>query len=262
VACVRVEREETVWRLTLDRPPANALELTLVTALGGALDAAAAAHDCSAIVLTGAGRFFSGGIDVKSVPAYDAGTRAAMLRAVNATLAALYGVPKPVVAALNGTALGGALVLALACDVRLAADGDHLFGLTESAAGIPFPAVPLRVVEAEITGRAARLATLASTTADPTHAVALGFVDGVTSAADLLPEATQHARALAALPAFATVKLQLRRRALDDMWAIVASDAEPLIAGWIRRCSSRTTAARRASIRARTWWPRRSWSAT
>ena len=235
MAGVRIERDDAVWRLVLDRPPANALELTLADALRAALDAAVVARDCAALVLTGAGRFFSGGIDVKTVPAYDAATRATMLRAVNATMAALYGVPKPVVAAVNGTALGGALVLALACDVRLVADGPALLGLTESAAGIPFPAVPLRVVEAEVGGRAARLATLASETFAPAGAHAVGFVDAVVPPEDLLAEATRRARALAALPAFATVKLQLRRRALEEIHAVLAADTEPLLAGWISR---------------------------
>jgi enoyl-CoA hydratase/carnithine racemase len=230
---VRLERDGGVWRLVLDRPPANALDLDLATAFGAAVAEVERSDACRAVVVTGGGLFFSAGIDVKAVPAYDAATRAAMLRAINATIARLYGLPKPTVAALNGHALGGALVAALACDVRIAAAGTYRLGLTESAAGIPFPAVPLRVVEAEVTSRSARLATVASEVLDPAGALAVGFVDTVVEPDALLGAATKRAEALAVLPAFAAVKRQLRRRALDDMRAIVEGDAEPMLAGWI-----------------------------
>src|SRR5262245_65655033 len=117
MALVRVETQGPVWRLVLDHPPANAIDLPVVEALAEAIGAVGAPA-CRAVVLTGGGRFFSAGIDVKAVPAYDAPTRATMLRTVNATLARFYGLAKPVVAAVNGHALGAGLVIALACDVR------------------------------------------------------------------------------------------------------------------------------------------------
>jgi enoyl-CoA hydratase/carnithine racemase len=233
MTAVRLEQDTPIWRLVVERPPANAIDLDLATALDAAIATAEASPGCHALVLTGTGRVFSAGIDVKAIPSYDAATRAAMLRRVNATMTRLYGLAKPAVAALNGHALGGALVVALACDVRLVAAGSHRLGLTESAAGIPFPAVPLRVVEAEVTSRAGRLATLAGDALDPDAALAAGFVDAIVAPDALLDAAAARAATLAALPAFATVKAQLRRRALDDMRAIVAADAEPLLVRWV-----------------------------
>ena len=230
---VRVERDGGVWRLVLDRPPANALDLDLVTAVDAALVECERDDACRAVLLTGANGFFSGGIDVKVLPTYGAATRAAMLRAVNVMIARLYGLEKPAVAAVNGHALGGALVAALACDVRLASEGSYRIGLTESAAGVPFPAVPLRVVEAEVGSRAGRLATLAGDGLDPAGALAVGFVDAVVAPGELLGAAARRAAALAALPAFAAVKRQLRARALADMRAVVDHDAEPMLAGWL-----------------------------
>jgi enoyl-CoA hydratase len=230
---VRIERHASTWTIVVDHPPANALDLETAQAMGEALATAERSDDCRGVVVTGAGRFFSGGIDVKAVPEYDAATRARMLRTVNATMARLYGLPKPVVAAVNGHALGGALVLALAADVRLAAAGDHRLGLTEAAAGIAFPAVPLLVVEAEVTQRAARLATLAAVAMGPDDAAAMGFVDAVLPARELLPAALARVDALAALPAFAAVKAQLRRRTLARMHEVVRDDDEPLLRGWM-----------------------------
>lgn len=230
---VRIDRTGPVWRLVLDRPPANAIDLEVARDLAAAFADADRSSDCRAFVLTGTGRFFSAGIDVKAVPAYDGAARAAMLRTINSTAAGLYGVAKPVVAAVNGHALGGALVVALACDVRLAAAGDARIGLTEAAAGIPFPAVPLLVVEAEVTSREARLATLVGEAVGPERALALGFVDAVVPPGELLARAHERAAALLAIPGFAAVKAQLRGRALAAMRAVVASDAEPLLARWI-----------------------------
>lgn len=233
MALVRVDPQGAVWRLVLDHPPANAIDLPVVEALRDALAAAEAAPECRAIVLTGGGRFFSAGIDVKAVPAYDAATRAAMLRAVNATLTRFYGLPKPAVAAVNGPALGAGLVAALACDVRLAAAGDYRLGLTEASAGIPFPAVPRLVVEAEVTARAARLATVLGEAFDPVRAATLELVDAVVPADRLGAVAAERALAMAAVPALVAVKLQMRRAVLERMRTVVDTDAEPLLAGWL-----------------------------
>src|SRR5947209_3298148 len=74
----RLERSEPVWTLVFDRPPANAVDLELATALADAVADVAGSAECRGLVVTGAGRFFSAGIDVKAVPGYDAATRATM----------------------------------------------------------------------------------------------------------------------------------------------------------------------------------------
>ena len=229
---LRIEPDGPVWRLGVDRPPANALDLDLARAIAAALAEVEAAA-CRAIVLTGAGRFFSGGIDVKRLPLADREERAELLRTINATILRLYGLAKPAVAAVNGHALGGALVLALACDVRFAAAGEHRLGLTEAAAGIPFPAGPLLVVQAEVTGREARLATAVGEACMPERARAIGLIDAVVPGDRLLAEATGRAAELIAIPGFAAVKAQLRRSTLERMRAVIAADAEPLLQGWI-----------------------------
>src|SRR5262245_8679212 len=117
------EQRDGVRVLMLQRPPVNALDLALVGAILDALRGARTESDCAAIVLTGAPGIFSAGIDTREVPAYTPRRRAEMLRAVNRMIFELYALPKPVVAAVSGHALGGGLVLALACDLRLAARG-------------------------------------------------------------------------------------------------------------------------------------------
>ncbi len=230
---VEVTVRDGVWVISVDRPPVNAIDLPLVRALHEQLAEAEAASGCRAAVLTGAGTAFSAGIDVKLVPAYDAAARAEMIRAVNRMIERLYGFRKPTVAAIGGHALGGGLVVALACDARLAAEGSYLLGLTEVAAGIPFPAAPLIVVQAELDPASARLLALSGATVAPADPLAARFVDRLVPPARLLDEAVEHAVRLATGPAYAAVKRQLRASALAEIARVVAHDDDPLLRGWM-----------------------------
>jgi enoyl-CoA hydratase len=231
---VRREDRDGVRVLALSRPPVNAIDFALVRALGDAVDAAAADHSCRALVVTGAPGVFSGGIDTKRIPSYDADERASMLRAVNRTVLALYALEKPLVAAISGHALGAGLVLVLCCDLRLAAAGNFRLGLTEGKAGIPFPAGPLAVSRAELSPGALRHFALTSAEEKPDSPRLVGIVDRVVPAESLLASALDGARALAAQPAFAAVKRQLRADTIARLRRIVERDEEPLLKGWLQ----------------------------
>jgi enoyl-CoA hydratase len=218
--------------LSLVRPPVNAIDLGLVRALGDRLVEAAGPGACRGLVLTGGEVIFSAGIDVKSVPHYDAPTRQDMVRAINRTILALYGLDKPTVAAIGGHALGGGLVLALACDFRLAAAGDYHLGLTEVTAGIPFPAGPMTVVLAELDHCAARSLVLSGDVIEPTAPSAAAFIDEVVEPGRLRDAAVARAASLAAASAYATVKRQLKGEALRRLERIVAEDDDPLLRAW------------------------------
>ena len=231
----RVAREDHdgIRVLRLERPPVNALDLELARAAQRAVAEAAGDDACTGIVLTGLPGVFSAGIDTRAVPAYDAATRAEMLRAINATVLALYGLPKPAAAAVSGHALGGAFVLMLACDVRGAARGPFKLGLTEAEAGVPYPAGPLAVVRAELTPSQLRLLALGSQTAEPGARDFEGIIDRVVEPPALLETAVAEVRRLRGLPGFARVKRQLRAATLAELARIVERDDEPLLAGWL-----------------------------
>jgi enoyl-CoA hydratase len=230
---IEVQHRGAVRVIALARPPVNALDLRLAEAIERALVSARDDAGCEALVLTGAPGVFSAGVDTREVPAYDAATRSAMLRTINRTIEALYGLPKPVVAAVSGHALGGALVLVLACDYRFAARGDFRLGLTESAAGIPFPAGPLAVVRAELSPERARRLVLTSAVVGPESPCLHGVIDRVVDPSALLQEALDEAKRLAAIPAYARVKEQLRAETSRQLRRIVERDEEPLHGRWI-----------------------------
>lgn len=230
---VRTTDHGGVWVLHLARPPVNAIDLSLATALGEALGAAAESHQCRAVVITGDPPAFSAGIDVKRVPRYDATQRREMLCTINRTAQTLYGLPKPTVAAINGHALGGALVVALACDFRLAASGSYQLGLTEITAGIPFPAVPMVVVQAELDRNTARALTLSGATFGPGDPLAAKFIDQLCPPEGLVEAAVQRAAAASKLSAYAKVKRQLKADALERIDRIVKEQRDPMLRDWI-----------------------------
>jgi methylglutaconyl-CoA hydratase len=133
---VRVEREAAAAFVTLARPEAaNALSRALVTDLAAALSALAA-ESPAAVVLTGAGdKAFCAGADLRERRGFTLDQTRTFLRDLNALVDQIAAFPRPVIDALNGSAFGGGLELALACDLRLCVEGAQL-GLPEVRLGI------------------------------------------------------------------------------------------------------------------------------
>ena len=126
-------------------------------------------------------------------------------------VARLLAIPAPVVAAINGHALGGGFVLMLACDYRIAADIDTAkLGMTEAQAGIPFPAGPLEVIRHELAPELLRRLTLTSAVLNPRELLEVQILDAIRPTEELRPSAISLAKSLAAQPGFAAVKRQIR----------------------------------------------------
>ncbi len=215
------------------RPPANAFDLAFAAEFHARVDELSRAAPSGGVVVTGRGRVFSGGVDFKAVPAYDAEQKARMIGHINGAMTALYGLPTATVAAVNGHAIGGAFVVMLACDVRLAAEVDAKLGLTEVSAGIPYPACPMEVVRAEIEPSCRRHLVLSGEVIGPRNALARGIVDELVASDELLPRAIDLARARAAATSYARVKHQLRGDVVARMRAIVAGGTDPMLQHWV-----------------------------
>ena len=122
MSLVRFELRGSVGVITLDRPPVNALSGELVDDLGTAI-ASAADSAARAVIVTGAPHFAAGADIAGFKKLMDGGGSAAELGVeLGDTLARLEALPKPVVAAVRGYALGGGLELAMACDLRMLAE--------------------------------------------------------------------------------------------------------------------------------------------
>jgi enoyl-CoA hydratase len=214
--------------LTLNNGPVNALDLELLTAVPGSLAAVAAAR---AVVLTGSGRSFSAGVDLKQIADGGPPYIEKFLPALSLAMLTLFEHPAPVVAAVNGHALAGGCVLAAACDLRLMSGGT--IGLTELAVGVPFPTVPLEIMR-HAAGPALDAMVLGAGRLTPGQAASIGLVHEVVEPDQLLATALRRADGLCAAPAgvYAFAKHQLRRPALERIDAARPSDDPRVLEIW------------------------------
>ncbi|HYC46920.1 MAG TPA: enoyl-CoA hydratase-related protein [Burkholderiales bacterium] len=214
--CLLYSVQERVATLTLNRPERlNALGDTLREDLHDALKRAAADADVGAIVITGAGRGFCSGGDVKSMSERAASgatppvtERFAPLR--DRTILAMRDCPKPIIAAVNGAAAGAGMNLALACDMRIASTAAKFSqafvkrGLAPDWGGTWF--LP-RVVG---TAKAFEL-ILTGDSIDAAKALELGIVNAVVAPEELMNAAQNLARRIANGP---PVAIALSKRAI------------------------------------------------
>jgi len=231
---VSIEPHGEITVVRLNRPPANAIDLELAVEFASAF-AAAMDDEPGAVVLTGTGRFFSAGLDLKTVPSYSVQQQRALLRAVNRMLGALYGCPVPLVGAINGHAIAGGFILALGADYRIGASGDFQLGLTEARVGIPFPAAPMIVLQAELAPQHVRFITLNASTFGPDEARARGVLDEIQPPAAVFERAIEVARDMASIPsdAYRRIKHQVRGDAIARIEEINATDADPMLESWV-----------------------------
>ncbi len=132
---VRTRKQGAVATIRLDRPPANALGQAVSLELQEAARAVAEDPAIRAVVLWGGERIFAAGADIKAMAEWGPAEIDPDVSALERACRDLEAVPKPVLAAVNGYALGGGCELALACDVRVAAE-DAKLGLPEIRLGV------------------------------------------------------------------------------------------------------------------------------
>jgi enoyl-CoA hydratase len=233
---VDVDRQGGAAIVTLKRPPANAMNIELTDEVASVFQTLGNDRSVKSIVLTGQGKSFCAGVDLKVVPGFDAADQRRMVDALNRAFYAVYICAVPVVAAINGHAIAGGLVLALCCDWRIAVSAPLLAGLTEVRVGVPYPAGAMEVVRQELRPEIARRLVLFGQNMTARAGLAAGLFDEMVEADELLERALAAAGQFAALPqaAFAASKRQLRTGAYEAIEAALAG-AEPLLNGWLSK---------------------------
>ncbi|MEB3195874.1 MAG: enoyl-CoA hydratase [Candidatus Sericytochromatia bacterium] len=190
VDSVMVSREGAIATLTLHRPERmNALDRATLRGLREAVDAIWGDRDVRAVIVTGAGdKAFCAGADLKERAGMSPDEVRRFLKHIRELMNEIEHLPKPVIAAVNGLALGGGTELALACDIRIAAE-QALMGLTETTlAIIPGAGGTQRLPRLVGKGRAKELIFTGRRVAAP-EALSLGLVERVVPADRLLEEA-------------------------------------------------------------------------
>jgi enoyl-CoA hydratase len=228
--------------LRIDRPPANAIDLDLADEFASALEGIQTEKEIGALIVTGVGSCFSAGLDLKALPTYDRAQQQAMVMQVNRLFGGLYGLPLPTIAAVNGHSIAGGVILTLACDYRIGAEGDYKVGLAEARVGVPFPVAAMAIVRSELSHPVARTMALTARNSNPREALSLGVLDELQPSDLLLARAIEVAQEMAALPhlIYGRIKRDLRGPALARIEDAISSRKEPMLDSWL---SSETQAA-------------------
>jgi 2-(1,2-epoxy-1,2-dihydrophenyl)acetyl-CoA isomerase len=232
-----VRREGTATWITIDRPEAlNALDGPTKQALVEALGEAAGDPGVRAVALTGAGRAFCVGQDLRELEqAYREGRAPDLADALERHYAPicklLAGMPKPTVAVVNGVAAGAGVSLALACDLRLASDAARWRLAFSGIALVPDAGSTWHLPRVVGLSRAMEIALLGDWV-DAGQALQFGLVNRVWPAEDFPREAEAAVAALASGPtlAFARTKALLRDHLGTDLAGALAGEAEAQVA--------------------------------
>jgi enoyl-CoA hydratase/carnithine racemase len=204
-------REESFAVVTLNRPPANAISEPLMQELLEALGAVEGDDAVRSVIITGAGdRIFCAGADLGS--AFSGGSVEVFIRFGNGVLRRIERFPKPVIAALNGHALGGGCEIAMACHLRILKETARM-GQTESNLGI-IPGFGGTQRMPRLIGRTKALEfMILGTQVSAPECLALGLVNRLSKEGATLDDAKALARQIGKRPPIAT---RLIIEAVDD----------------------------------------------
>jgi len=209
---VRVETDHAVAVIRLDRPPMNALNAQVQDEIAAAAAQVTADQAIRAAVIYGGEKVFAAGADIKEMADASYSQMAADARRLQDAFTAVAKIPKPVVAAITGYALGGGLELALCADFRVAGESarvgqpEILLGVIPGAGGtqrLPRLVGPSRAKDIVYTGRFVGAA----------EALAIGLVDKVVPDAAVYQAAQDLVRRYASGPAIA---LRAAKQAIDE----------------------------------------------
>ncbi|ORT54789.1 enoyl-CoA hydratase-related protein [Frankia sp. KB5] len=221
MSVVRLEVDGGIGTIRLDRPPMNALDSTVAAELRTAAVEATRRSDVRSVVLYGGEKVFAAGADIRQMAPMGYAEVSTWVGDLNSTFEVVARIPKPVVAAVTGYALGGGLELALCADVRVLAEDarvgqpEILLGVIPGAGGtqrLPRLIGPSRAKDLIFSGRQVRAA----------EAAEIGLADAVVPAGEVYVQAKRIAGRYTNGPAMA---LAAAKQAVDDGAEIALAEA-------------------------------------
>jgi enoyl-CoA hydratase/carnithine racemase len=224
--------------IRLARPPVNALDPTLLSALADAFSPSQL-RGVDGVILSGGPKVFSGGLDVPHLLGLDRSGLTAAWSGFFAAARAIARCPVPVAAAIGGHSPAGGCVLALCCDYRIMARGAYRIGLNETQVGLVVPDA-IQVLMRRVVGahRAERL-MVAGAMVEAEQALAYGLVDELTDADHVAARALHWLGEINALPREAMLKTRTIARA--DLHAALDGFSDDELDGFVDQWFARST---------------------
>lgn len=214
-----LETSDGIATVFLARGKVNALNGAVVAELGSRLEELEGDSEVRAVVLTGRGRFFSFGFDVPEFLTFSKEEFTAYVAAFSGLYTYMFLYPKPLVAGLNGHAVAGGCMLALACDGRVMAAGNAKISLNEISFGSTIFAGSTEMLRFWVGNAAATKVLTSGAMFSAEEARSLGLVEEAQPEEAVLDRARRVASDLASRPAsaFASIKGLLRRPVVEEM---------------------------------------------
>jgi enoyl-CoA hydratase len=194
---INIEKHGEATLLTFDDGKVNCLNENSLTQLGQALDDS---RDAKAIVLTGGGKCFSAGLDLKRMPTLNRDELENLLEIFYGVLRRILDYPCPVVAAVNGHAIAGGAVMTLCCDVAVGAQKEVKIGLSEVAVGMPLPGLVVELARQRLNPRRLTEAVLFGKLYGWEEALEVGYLHRSAAPEALVPTTLKIAEQLCSLP--------------------------------------------------------------
>ena len=215
--CILYEKKDGIATITLNRPKVlNAMNKQLWLDMQAAFDNVACDADMKAIIITGGGRAFSTGADLKESKDRSPEDYRDYLEELQAASKKIIGFEKPTIAAINGYALGSGYELALACDIRVAAE-DAQIGSPEARVTSSVTGGAMRLIQDLIGPGKARELLFTAKNIDGREAERIGLVNRAVPAQDLMETARQMAMEIAQNSSFSIKMIKKGLQMANDV---------------------------------------------
>ncbi|UCD17635.1 MAG: enoyl-CoA hydratase/isomerase family protein [Candidatus Zixiibacteriota bacterium] len=216
---INVSQEKDITTVTLTRGKVNAINESLVDELHAILKNLEDDPQARAVVLTGAGKFFSFGLDIPELYSYSQNDFLKFLQKFTNLYTSLFLFPKPVVAAINGHAIAGGCMLATPCDFRIMTTGKPRISLNEVTFGSSVFAGSVSILKFCVGAKNAAKILYSGSMFSAEEAHQMSLVDEISTESDLAKKAMTKATELAGKDsaAFGSIKRLLRRPVADEM---------------------------------------------
>ena len=216
---LKLKKEEGIATITLNRPPVNALNDQVIEELKADFDVLRADDAMKVVVLMGEGSFFSFGFDVPGFMSYSKEDFSFFVESYSAMIKEIFMFPKPVVAAINGHAVAGGCILALACDFRLIKSGKTKIALNEMTFGSTLFSCVTETLKYVVGDRTSEEILYSGKMNSAEEALELGIVDKIANENEFESVLEHIARDFAHkdLKAFLSIKMMLKRETLNKI---------------------------------------------